>query len=203
MSFIADKALARQFPNMSVGHARAFFRELLHWTAGAPPLPKKLLKKLATASAFSAMLASTICLWIAAPTRLSGGEAQRIRLASQIGSGLVGVMYILDEPSIGLHQRDNQRLLGTLTHLRDIGNTVIVVEHDEEAILAADYVVDLGPGAGIHGGQIVAAGTPAEILNNSESLTGQYLSGKPQHRAARDAHPLRRVALDFNTRCQR
>ena len=109
---------------------------------------------------------------------LSGGEAQRIRLASQIGSGLVGVMYILDEPSIGLHQRDNQRLLGTLTHLRDLGNTVIVVEHDEEAITSADHVVDLGPGAGVHGGQVVAAGTPEEIQKEPRSLTGQYLSGK-------------------------
>src|SRR5690606_39781306 len=95
---------------------------------------------------------------------LSGGEAQRIRLASQIGSGLVGVMYILDEPSIGLHQRDNDRLLGTLDRLRDIGNTVIVVEHDEDAIRMADYVVDIGPGAGVHGGQIVAEGTPAEVM---------------------------------------
>ena len=109
---------------------------------------------------------------------LSGGEAQRIRLASQIGSGLTGVMYVLDEPSIGLHQRDNDRLLETLMRLRDIGNTVIVVEHDQDAILAADYVVDIGPGAGEHGGQIVAAGTPAEIQENKDSLTGQYLSGK-------------------------
>jgi len=109
---------------------------------------------------------------------LSGGEAQRIRLASQIGAGLVGVMYILDEPSIGLHQRDNQRLLNTLTYLRDMGNTVIVVEHDEDAILAADYVVDIGPGAGIHGGQIIAQGTPQQILAEPASLTGQYLSGK-------------------------
>ncbi len=109
---------------------------------------------------------------------LSGGEAQRIRLASQIGSGLTGVMYVLDEPSIGLHQRDNDRLLETLMRLRDIGNTVIVVEHDQDAILAADYVVDIGPGAGEHGGQIVAAGTPAEIQENENSLTGQYLSGK-------------------------
>jgi len=108
---------------------------------------------------------------------LSGGEAQRIRLASQIGSGLTGVMYVLDEPSIGLHQRDNARLLETLKRLRDIGNTVIVVEHDHEAILAADYVVDIGPGAGEHGGQIVAEGTPAEIQANEHSLTGQYLSG--------------------------
>ncbi|PKO25157.1 MAG: excinuclease ABC subunit UvrA [Betaproteobacteria bacterium HGW-Betaproteobacteria-8] len=109
---------------------------------------------------------------------LSGGEAQRIRLASQIGSGLTGVMYVLDEPSIGLHQRDNDRLLETLMRLRDIGNTVIVVEHDQDAILAADYVVDIGPGAGEHGGHIVAAGTPAEIQENKDSLTGQYLSGK-------------------------
>ena len=98
---------------------------------------------------------------------LSGGEAQRIRLASQVGSGLTGVMYILDEPSIGLHQRDNQRLLGTLKHLRNIGNTVIVVEHDEEAILEADHVIDLGPGAGVHGGEIVAQGTPREIIAES------------------------------------
>lgn len=109
---------------------------------------------------------------------LSGGEAQRIRLASQIGSGLVGVMYILDEPSIGLHQRDNARLLKTLIHLRDLGNTVIVVEHDEDAILAADYVVDIGPRAGVHGGEVVACGTPKDILANPQSLTGQYLSGK-------------------------
>jgi excinuclease ABC subunit A len=109
---------------------------------------------------------------------LSGGEAQRIRLASQIGSGLVGVMYILDEPSIGLHQRDNDRLLKTLIHLRNQGNTVIVVEHDEDAILSSDFVLDIGPGAGVHGGTIVAYGTPQEVMNNPASLTGQYLSGK-------------------------
>ncbi len=109
---------------------------------------------------------------------LSGGEAQRIRLASQIGAGLVGVMYVLDEPSIGLHQRDNERLLGTLTRLRDLGNTVIVVEHDEEAIRLADYIVDIGPGAGVHGGEVVAQGQYADILKAPRSLTGQYLSGK-------------------------
>jgi excinuclease ABC subunit A len=111
---------------------------------------------------------------------LSGGEAQRIRLASQIGAGLVGVMYILDEPSIGLHQRDNERLLATLTRLRDLGNTVIVVEHDEEAIRAADFVVDIGPGAGVHGGKIIFHGTPEELQNDPESSTGQYLSGKKE-----------------------
>jgi excinuclease ABC subunit A len=109
---------------------------------------------------------------------LSGGEAQRIRLASQIGAGLVGVMYILDEPSIGLHQRDNERLLATLTRLRDIGNTVIVVEHDEEAIRRADYIVDIGPGAGIHGGEVVAKGTYDDIVSENRSLTGDYLSGR-------------------------
>ncbi len=111
---------------------------------------------------------------------LSGGEAQRIRLASQIGAGLVGVMYVLDEPSIGLHQRDNQRLLNTLFKLRDLGNTVIVVEHDEDAILAAQHIVDIGPGAGIHGGEIVAQGAASDIMGNEKSLTGQYLSGQQQ-----------------------
>lgn len=109
---------------------------------------------------------------------LSGGESQRIRLASQIGSGLTGVLYVLDEPSIGLHQRDNARLLDTLKHLRDIGNTVIVVEHDEDAILTADDVVDIGPAAGIHGGQVIAHGTPQDIMDNPKSLTGKYLSGE-------------------------
>ncbi len=109
---------------------------------------------------------------------LSGGEAQRIRLASQIGAGLVGVMYVLDEPSIGLHQRDNERLLNTLTYLRDLGNTVIVVEHDEDAIRSSDHVVDIGPGAGIHGGKVIAQGTPDDIASNPDSITGHYLSGK-------------------------
>jgi excinuclease ABC subunit A len=111
---------------------------------------------------------------------LSGGESQRIRLASQIGSGLTGVLYVLDEPSIGLHQRDNARLLETLKHLRDLGNTVLVVEHDEDAILTADYVVDIGPGAGVHGGQIVAEGTPDAVMSNPLSLTGEYLTGQRQ-----------------------
>ena len=109
---------------------------------------------------------------------LSGGEAQRIRLATQIGSRLTGVLYILDEPSIGLHQRDNERLIATLKSMRDIGNTLIVVEHDEDTMMAADYLIDIGPGAGIHGGEIVAAGTPEQVMKNTKSLTGQYLSGK-------------------------
>src|SRR5699024_5551035 len=126
---------------------------------------------------------------------LSGGEAQRIRLASQIGAGLVGVMYILDEPSIGLHQRDNRRLLNTLEHLRDLGNTVIVVEHDEEAIREADYVLDLGPGADDHGGEIVAQGTAQEIAANPDSLTGQYLAGTRTLEV-----PAQRVAFDHERR---
>ena len=109
---------------------------------------------------------------------LSGGEAQRIRLATQIGAGLVGVLYVLDEPSIGLHQRDNQRLIETLVRLRDLGNTLIVVEHDEDTIRTADWVVDIGPGAGEHGGQVVHSGTVAELLRHPDSLTGQYLSGR-------------------------
>ncbi|MCK0507119.1 MULTISPECIES: excinuclease ABC subunit UvrA [Aromatoleum] len=129
---------------------------------------------------------------------LSGGEAQRIRLASQIGSGLTGVMYVLDEPSIGLHQRDNDRLLGTLRQLRDLGNTVIVVEHDEDAIRSADYVVDMGPGAGVHGGEIVARGTPAEIIASETSLTGAYLAGRlaipsPRRRTAPDLERMLRL----------
>lgn len=124
---------------------------------------------------------------------LSGGEAQRIRLASQIGAGLVGVMYVLDEPSIGLHQRDNERLISTLFHLRDLGNTVIVVEHDEDAIMCADHVVDIGPGAGIHGGQIIAEGLPSDIINHPDSLTGQYLSGRKCIQI-----PASRHAPDFN-----
>ena len=134
---------------------------------------------------------------------LSGGESQRIRLASQIGAGLVGVMYILDEPSIGLHQRDNDRLLSTLTHLRDIGNTVIVVEHDEDAIMSADHVIDIGPGAGVHGGYIIAEGTPSQIMKDKLSVTGQFLSGKreisiPETRTAATDKRLRLTGASGN-----
>jgi excinuclease ABC subunit A len=134
---------------------------------------------------------------------LSGGEAQRIRLASQIGSGLTGVMYVLDEPSIGLHQRDNDRLIATLKHLRDLGNSVLVVEHDEDMIRASDYVIDIGPGAGVHGGKIVATGTPAEVENNPNSLTGAYLSGQeeivvPQQRIKSDGRYLSIIGATGN-----
>src|SRR5690606_18272302 len=126
---------------------------------------------------------------------LSGGEAQRIRLASQIGAGLVGVMYILDEPSIGLHQRDNERLLKTLTHLRDLGNTVIVVEHDEDAIRLADHIIDIGPGAGVHGGQVIAQGNIKAIMANKESITGQYLSGAREIAVPAQRHPVNPKAM--------
>jgi excinuclease ABC subunit A len=126
---------------------------------------------------------------------LSGGEAQRIRLASQIGAGLVGVMYVLDEPSIGLHQRDNERLLGTLTRLRDLGNTVIVVEHDEDAIRLADYIVDIGPGAGVHGGEVVAQGQLQDVLDAPRSLTGQYLSGQREIEVPSKRHPVNKKML--------
>ena len=174
--FIADLSLP-EISDMSVGDAREFFETMTleGWRA---TIAEKVVKEIGARLGFLSDVGLDYLSLNRSAETLSGGEAQRIRLASQIGSGLVGVMYILDEPSIGLHQRDNQRLLGTLIHLRDIGNTVIVVEHDEEAIMAADHVVDLGPGAGVHGGQVVAQGTPEEIINNTQSLTGQYLSGR-------------------------
>ena len=149
--------------------------ELVGWRA---EVASKVVKEISTRLGFLVEVGLDYLTLDRSAETLSGGEAQRIRLASQVGSGLTGVMYILDEPSIGLHQRDNHRLLGTLRHLRDLGNTVIVVEHDAEAILAAELVIDLGPGAGVHGGEIVARGTPAEIMANPQSLTGGYLSGR-------------------------
>jgi len=174
--FITDRSLP-EISEMSVRHARDFFRsmQLEGWRA---TIAEKIVKEIGERLGFLSDVGLDYLSLNRSAETLSGGEAQRIRLASQIGSGLVGVMYILDEPSIGLHQRDNQRLLGTLIHLRDIGNTVIVVEHDEEAILAADHVVDLGPGAGVHGGKVVAEGSPEDIIRNAQSLTGQYLSGR-------------------------
>lgn len=162
---------------MPVGEAHRYFGELtLPGRKGE--IADKILKEVRERLQFLVNVGLEYLTLERSADTLSGGEAQRIRLASQIGAGLVGVMYILDEPSIGLHQRDNDRLLATLTHLRDLGNTVIVVEHDEDAIRAADYVIDIGPGAGVHGGQVVARGTPADIIANKDSLTGQYLSGE-------------------------
>ena len=155
----------------------AYFRELTLDGARAE-IAAKIVEEILNRLGFLANVGLDYLTLARSAETLSGGEAQRIRLASQIGAGLVGVMYVLDEPSIGLHQRDNARLLATLTHLRDLGNTVIVVEHDEEAIRAADFVLDIGPGAGVHGGQVVAQGTPDDIARHPDSLTGKYLRGE-------------------------
>ncbi len=174
--FIEDKNLP-EIVSYSIEKAHDFFKELqLPGNRGeiAAKINKEILERLG----FLVNVGLDYLSLSRSAETLSGGEAQRIRLASQIGSGLVGVMYILDEPSIGLHQRDNDRLLKTLFHLRDQGNTVIVVEHDEEAIRSADFVLDIGPGAGVHGGEAVAFGTPEQIMNHPKSLTGLYLSGK-------------------------
>ena len=161
---------------MSIGDAMTFFDEL-ELTGQRAQIAEKILKEIRDRLSFLINVGLNYLSLERSADTLSGGEAQRIRLASQIGAGLVGVMYVLDEPSIGLHQRDNDRLLSTLTHLRDLGNTVIVVEHDEDAIRAADHIIDIGPGAGVHGGHVVAEGSREDILNSTESLTGQYLSG--------------------------
>ncbi len=164
--------------DMSIKTANRWFEEIpATLTSQQTEIATRILKEIRDRLKFLNDVGLEYLTLSRAAGTLSGGESQRIRLASQIGSGLTGVLYVLDEPSIGLHQRDNDRLLVTLKHLRDIGNTVIVVEHDEDAILAADHVVDIGPGAGIHGGQIIAQGTPDEIMANPTSLTGQYLSG--------------------------
>ncbi|MFC3032984.1 excinuclease ABC subunit UvrA [Pseudoalteromonas fenneropenaei] len=161
---------------MSIGDALAFFGEL-SLTGQKAQIAEKILKEIRDRLSFLVNVGLNYLSLERSAETLSGGEAQRIRLASQIGAGLVGVMYVLDEPSIGLHQRDNDRLLSTLTHLRDLGNTVIVVEHDEDAIRAADHIIDIGPGAGVHGGYVVAQGNRDAIMANPNSLTGQYLCG--------------------------
>jgi excinuclease ABC subunit A len=176
--FVAERSLP-ETAHLTVGKALQFFSSL-NLSGWRGEVATKIVKDVAQRLRFLVDVGLDYLTLDRSAETLSGGEAQRIRLASQVGSGLTGVMYILDEPSIGLHQRDNQRLLGTLKRLRDIGNTVIVVEHDEDAILEADYVVDLGPGAGVHGGHVVAQGTPREIQANPASITGQYLSGKRQ-----------------------
>ncbi|WP_413162937.1 excinuclease ABC subunit UvrA [Aeromonas salmonicida] len=173
----------------SIGDVLAFF-EGLSLTGQRAQIAEKILKEIVERLGFLVNVGLNYLSLSRSAETLSGGEAQRIRLASQIGAGLVGVMYVLDEPSIGLHQRDNERLLTTLIHLRDLGNTVIVVEHDEDAIRLADHVLDIGPGAGVHGGNIVAQGTPQQIIDNPDSLTGDYLSGRK-----RIAIPAERTAL--------
>ncbi len=174
--FIAGHSLP-QVTALSVGRCLEFF-ERLELPGKRGEIAARIVKEIRERLGFLVNVGLDYLTLDRSADTLSGGEAQRIRLASQIGAGLVGVMYVLDEPSIGLHQRDNARLLKTLTYLRDLGNTVIVVEHDEEAIRTADQVVDIGPGAGVHGGRVVAQGTPDEVAANPDSLTGQYLSGK-------------------------
>lgn len=162
---------------LSIDQALSFFKKL-KLTEKEAKIAEQIFKEISARLQFLQDVGLNYLTLLRSAATLSGGEAQRIRLATQIGSGLVGVLYILDEPSIGLHQRDNERLIKTLKHLRDIGNTVIIVEHDEETIRTADYLLDIGPGAGMHGGKVVAAGTPAEVAKVKESITGQYLSGK-------------------------
>lgn len=173
--FVADTTLS-EICEMSIQDSMAFFSSLT-LTGQKAQIADKIMKEINERLNFLINVGLNYLNLSRGADTLSGGEAQRIRLASQIGAGLVGVMYVLDEPSIGLHQRDNERLLKTLNHLRDLGNTVIVVEHDEDAIRSADHIIDIGPGAGVHGGYIVAEGDYAAIINNPDSLTGQYLSG--------------------------
>ncbi|EGU41669.1 excinuclease ABC subunit A [Vibrio ichthyoenteri ATCC 700023] len=173
--FIGDTALP-EIVELSIADALTFFAQL-KLEGQRAKIAEKVMKEINDRLEFLVNVGLNYLNLSRSAETLSGGEAQRIRLASQIGAGLVGVMYVLDEPSIGLHQRDNERLLKTLVHLRDLGNTVLVVEHDEDAIRSADHVIDIGPGAGVHGGQVVAQGTMADILAEPESLTGQYLSG--------------------------
>ncbi|OCG93446.1 excinuclease ABC subunit UvrA, partial [Xanthomonas euvesicatoria] len=184
--FVADRPLP-ELVVLPVNEALNFFRglSLPGWRG---EIAAKIVKEIAERLGFLVDVGLDYLTLERKADTLSGGEAQRIRLASQIGAGLVGVMYVLDEPSIGLHQRDNERLLGTLTRLRDLGNTVIVVEHDEDAIRLADHVLDIGPGAGVHGGEICAQGTLDDILKSPRSLTGQYLSGKRRIEIPKQRH---------------
>ncbi|MGK2942428.1 MAG: excinuclease ABC subunit UvrA [Immundisolibacter sp.] len=174
--FVAGRNLP-ELVAVPVGQSITFFREL-ELPGARGTIAQKILREIESRLGFLVNVGLEYLTLARSADTLSGGEAQRIRLASQIGAGLVGVLYVLDEPSIGLHQRDNQRLLSTLTYLRDLGNTVIVIEHDEEAMQLADHIVDMGPGAGAHGGYIIAEGRPADIMANPASITGQYLSGR-------------------------
>ncbi|WDD98678.1 excinuclease ABC subunit UvrA [Thalassomonas actiniarum] len=176
--------------DFAIAEALEFFSQL-EFSGQKGQIAEKILKEIKDRLGFLVNVGLNYLNLSRSADTLSGGEAQRIRLASQIGAGLVGVMYVLDEPSIGLHQRDNERLLSTLIHLRDLGNTVIVVEHDEDAIRAADHVIDIGPGAGVHGGEIIADGTMEDIIANKDSLTGKYLSG-----AEKIDIPARRTPMD-------
>lgn len=191
--FIDNRNLP-EIVDLPVATAYDYFQQL-KFTGRKAGIADKVLKELRDRFRFLVDVGLNYLTLSRSADTLSGGEAQRIRLASQIGAGLVGVMYILDEPSIGLHQRDNERLLNTLTHLRDIGNTVIVVEHDEDAIRLADHVIDIGPGAGVHGGQIIAQGNVKAIMANPHSITGQYLSGTLEIAVPEQRHPVNPEAI--------
>ncbi len=186
-SVFVDERTLPSITKMPVGDAQDYF-DNLQLSGRKGEIADKILKELRARYRFLVDVGLNYLSLDRSADTLSGGEAQRIRLASQIGAGLVGVMYILDEPSIGLHQRDNERLLRTLVHLRDLGNTVIVVEHDEEAIRAADHIIDIGPGAGVHGGTIVAQGSVEAVLSNPASLTGDYLSGRREITVPKKRH---------------
>ncbi|MEB3754594.1 excinuclease ABC subunit UvrA [Acinetobacter sp. MD2(2019)] len=175
---VKDKTIS-QITQMSIGDAEQYYQDL-NLDGAKGEIADKIFKEIRERLHFLVSVGLNYLSLSRSAETLSGGEAQRIRLASQIGAGLMGVMYVLDEPSIGLHQRDNDRLLQTLIRLRDLGNTVLVVEHDEDAIRAADHIIDIGPGAGVHGGQVIAEGTAKQLAKNKASLTGQYLSGKLQ-----------------------
>ncbi|MBF1251477.1 MAG: excinuclease ABC subunit UvrA, partial [Haemophilus parainfluenzae] len=179
-----------QISEKSIGESLEFFQGIT-LTGQKAQIAEKILKEIKERLEFLVNVGLNYLSLSRSAETLSGGEAQRIRLASQIGAGLVGVMYVLDEPSIGLHQRDNERLLNTLIHLRNLGNTVIVVEHDEDAIREADHIIDIGPGAGVHGGQVIAQGTAKEIMANPNSITGKFLSGEEKIEI-----PKKRTALD-------
>ncbi|MDO4697646.1 MAG: excinuclease ABC subunit UvrA [Pasteurellaceae bacterium] len=189
-----DKTNLPDVSEKSIGEALQFFDEL-KLSGQRAKIAEKILKEIRERLQFLVNVGLNYLSLSRSAETLSGGEAQRIRLASQIGAGLVGVMYVLDEPSIGLHQRDNERLLNTLIHLRNLGNTVIVVEHDEDAIMAADHIVDIGPGAGVHGGNVIAQGTAQEIMRSEQSITGKFLSGRekieiPTSRTPKDEEKL-------------
>ncbi len=186
--FIGDLTLP-QLTEWSIGEALGYFKDI-HFTGQKAQIAEKILKEVGDRLGFLVNVGLNYLSLDRSADTLSGGEAQRIRLASQIGAGLVGVMYVLDEPSIGLHQRDNERLLQTLIHLRDLGNTVIVVEHDEDAIRMADHVIDIGPGAGVHGGEVICSGGLKDIIECEESITGQYISGKKQIHVGEQRTPM-------------
>lgn len=192
---VADKTIA-QACDLSIGHALGWFDTVLPTlTPQRAEIARRILREILERLKFLDDVGLDYLTLSRGSATLSGGESQRIRLASQIGSGLTGVLYVLDEPSIGLHQRDNARLLGTLDRLKNLGNTLIVVEHDEDAIRSADWLVDMGPAAGVNGGQVVAQGTPEQVAKNPDSLTGAYLSGRKRIEVPQQRRPVNKKRM--------